>query len=191
MNTKQKIIAGFLATSAALFGIAHAQGPGQGAGQGCDGPGSMRSAMMSGGERGDMTKMMAQRAEQRLDALRSQLKITEQQQPLWQAYAEKTKAEMGKGMAAMRDSGETGASGTKLSAPERMEKMQSAMRDRLAAMDSVHESFKRLYASLSAEQKAVADTHFASMGMGKHGGPGSARGPGNRAPQKAPESTKG
>jgi hypothetical protein len=183
MNTTQKILAGFLAASATLFGIAHAQGPLQPLqGQGCDGPGSMRSAMMSNTDRGDMVKMMAQRADQRLEGLRSELKITDQQQPLWQAFSEKTKSEMGKGMAAMRDGADT-----KLSAPERMEKMQSSMKDRLAAMESVNESFKRLYASLSAEQKIIADAHFAKMTPGKHG---SQRGPGNKAPQ-APETTKG
>lgn len=193
MNTTHKILAGFLAVSATMFGIAHAQGVGPGQGQGCDGPGSMRSAMMSKSDRGDMAKMMSQRADQRLESLRRELKVTEQQQPLWQAFSEKTKSEMGKGMTTMQDGVDT-----KLSAPERMEKMQSSMKDRLTAMESVNDSFKRLYATLSPEQKTIADAHFAKASHGMRGDRfGDKRGPGNKGPQSAPkaapapETTKG
>jgi hypothetical protein len=181
MNNKQKIIAGFIALSASFLGVAYAKGPGAG----CDGDGPMRGAMMRDG---DMGKMMAQRGEKRLDRLHAELKITAQQEPLWQAFAEKTRAEMGKGMQAMRDSG----ANAKLTAPERMEKMQATMKERLAAMENVNESFKRLYAGLSDEQKATADKHFSRIGHGRHDGPGRKGGMGPRAPAAAPaEPAKG
>lgn len=156
MNRKNIIITGFLAASAAFFGIAHAMGPG------CDGergPGMKKSSM----QRGMMDP--AARVDERLSRLRTDLKITAQQEPLWQAFAEKSKAESGKGMQAMRDQmkGDTPAA-----APERMAKMHDAMKDRLAAMESVNESFKRLYGALTPEQKAVADKHFSRAGRHAH-----------------------
>ncbi|MCX7150842.1 MAG: hypothetical protein NTY05_15835, partial [Rhodocyclales bacterium] len=94
MNRKNTIVAGFLAASAVFFGIAYAQGPG------CDHegkPGMMRSSMQQGG-------MMdpGARVEQRLTRFKSELKLTAQQEPLWQAFADKSKAEAGKGFQAMR-----------------------------------------------------------------------------------------
>ena len=172
MNQRKLLVAGFLAASAAFFGIAYAQGPG------CDGdgrPGMKRSSMQRDG-------MMdpAARVEQRLSRLKSELKLTQQQEPLWQAFAEKSKVEAGKGMQALR---ERMTDDKPLSAPDRMSQMQSRMKERLAAMETVNESFKRLYAGLSAEQQAVADKHFSAMGKGRHGsGRGGPRGTGPGAP---------
>ena len=42
--------------------------------------------------------------------------------------------------------------------------------ERLGAMEGVSESFKRLYAALTPEQKATADQYFNRMGPGKAGG---------------------
>ncbi len=179
MNTHQKLIAGFIAVSAAFFGLAQARGPGD-----CDGQGPMRGAMMRDGQMGQMGPMMAQRGEQRLERLHADLKINAQQEPLWQAFADKTKAEMGKGMQAMRSS----PADAKLSAPERMEKMQAMMKERLAAMEGVNDSFKRLYAGLSDEQKAAADMHFNRMGMRGRNGMGR-MGPGSMP--RNPDATKG
>ncbi len=169
MNHKHTIVAGFLAASAVFFGIAHAQGPG------CDTegkPGMRRSAMQQGG-------MMdpGARVEQRLSHLKGELKLTAEQDPLWQAFAEKSKAEAGKGMQAMR---ERMKEDKPISAPERMAQMQGMMKERLAAMESVNESFNRLYAALTSEQKAAADKHFSAAGRHPHG-PG-AGGPGRQGP---------
>ncbi|MDP1734756.1 MAG: Spy/CpxP family protein refolding chaperone [Sulfuritalea sp.] len=177
MNRKHTIVAGFIAASAAFFGIAHAQGPGCAA----DGkPGMMRSSMQQGG-------MMdpGARAEQRLARLKGELKLTAQQEPLWQAFAEKSKAEAGKGMQAMQ---ERRQDDKPVSAPERMAQMQSIMKDRVAAMESVNESFSRFYAALTPEQKAAADKHFSAAGRHQHG-PG--RGGPGRDGQGAAEPRKG
>ena len=167
MNLNRKIIAGFLAASTVLFGVAYAQGPGCGP----DGMPGMKGASM---QRGGMMEPGA-RAEQRLTRLKSELKLTAEQEPLWQAFAEKSKTQGGKGMQAMRDSMQ---SDKPVPAPERMAQMQSMMKERLAGMESVHESFSRLYAALTPEQKAAADKHFSMAGGHRHGpgrgGPGSA-----------------
>ena len=165
MNRNNMILTGFLAASATFFGVAYAQGPG------CsdDGkPGMKRSSMQQGG-------MMdpSARVEQRLALLKGELKLNAQQEPLWQAFAEKSKAEAGKGMQAMRESMKDDKP---VSAPERMAQMQGAMKQRAAAMESVSESFNRLYAALSPEQKSAADKHFSMAGRQQHGpgrgGPG-------------------
>ena len=172
MNRKNTIVAGFLAASAVFFGIAYAQGPG------CDSdgkPGMKRSSMQQGG-------MMdpSARVEQRLARFKTELKLTAAQEPLWQAFADKSKAEAGKGMQAMRDSMKDDKP---LSAPERMAQMQSSMKDRVAAMESVNESFNRLYAGLTPEQKAAADKHFSAAGRHQFGaGRGSSGREGKGAP---------
>jgi periplasmic protein CpxP/Spy len=168
MNTKNITIAGILGVSALAFGVAYAQGPG------CESggmPGMKRSAMQQGG-------MMdpGARVEQRLSRLKGELKLTAQQEPLWQAFAEKSKAETDKGIQAMR---ERVQDAKQISAPERMAQMQSAMKQRLGAMESVNESFTRLYSSLTPEQKAAADKHFSAGGRYRHG-------PGRGGPQGAP-----
>lgn len=176
MNMNRKIITGFLAASAVLFGVAHAQGPGCGPD---GGPGMKRSSMQRGG-------MMdpGARVEQRLTRLKGDIKPTAEQEPLWQAFAEKSKAEMGKGMQAMR---ERRQDDKPPSAPERLARMQSMMKDRVTAMESVNESFNRLYAALTPEQKAAADKHFSAAGRhpqgGGRGGP-PRQGPGAAEPSK-------
>ena len=165
MNRKNTIVAGILAASAVFFGIAYAQGPG------CDGdgkPGMKRSSM----QRGGMMVDPGARVEQRLTRLKAEIKVTAQQEPLWQAFAEKSKAEAGKGMQAMR---ERMQNDKPVSAPERMAQMQGIMKERVATMESVNEAFNRLYSALTPEQKAAADKHFSAAGRHQHragrGGP--------------------
>lgn len=181
MKRTHKIIASLL-LAAGIGSVAYAQGgPGN---WGCDGTGPM-------GKRAAMRFDPAQRAEQHLDFLKVQLKLTAEQEPLWQAFAEKAKNEAGQGMRAMR--GQTGELG--LTAPERMAKMQKLMQERVEAMAGVHENFNRLYAALTPEQKRVADQFAAQMGPGGKGGMGGRMGgrmgpgPGRMMPpaQQAPQ----
>lgn len=174
MNIRNKIIVA-LAVGGIFAGVAQAQ-PGYFCG---DGP------AMRGGTKG-MRGDPAVRVEQRLNRLKTELKLTAEQEPLWQAFAEKSKAEAGKGIMAMRDLPRD------LPAPERMDRMTQLMKDRLAAMESVNESFKRLYAVLTPEQKRVADLQAPPMGhrggkgpRGPRGGPAGGAGmpPGPGAPQ--------
>ena len=171
MKRTHSLIAALI-LAAGIGGVAIAQ-PGMGKPGGCDGMGPMDKMGRQAGMKFDP----AERAGKRLDYLKYQLKITAEQEPLWNAYAEKMTAEAGKGMKALRDT-----SDDKLSAPERMAKMQSVMEERVAAMRGVHDSFNRLYAALTPEQKAVADKQVAQMGSGMKKGPG---GPGRMMPPQS------
>lgn len=148
----------------------------QGAGCGPDGRMGMKSGMMQGGPMQDGMMDPAARADQRLAQLKQVLKPNAQQEPLWQAFAEKSKAEVEKGDKAMR---ERASQNKPMTAPERMAQMQNSLQDRVASMEAVNESFKRLYAALSPEQKAAADKQFSAMGAQGHKGHG---GPGRGGP---------
>ena len=164
------VAAGILGTTAVAWAQPGMGGMGGGPG-GCN-MGAMTQGGMGG--RGMMRSGMkydpAARAEQHLTWLKAELKPTGQQEPLWNAFAEKAKAEAGKGMAAMRDKTQD----PKLTAPERMAQMNAIMKERLLAHEAVTDSFKRLYDSLTPEQKKTADLHMARMGS--MGGPRGGRG---------------
>lgn len=145
------VAAGILGTTAVAWAA-----PGMGSGGYCDGPMGGMGMRGPGAERFDP----AARADQRLARFHADLKITPEQEPLWQAFAEKTKAEAGKGWQAMRDN----ARDMSLSAPDRMTRMTEIMKQRVASMESVNEAFRRLYDGLSPDQRRVADIHAARMG---------------------------
>ena len=192
MKRTYKIIAGLI-LAAGIGGVALAQGGPRG--MGCDGSGprmGMGPGGMSGGPMGRHAAMKvdpSQRAERHLVMLKYQLNVTDAQEPLWQAYEQKMKAEAGKGMQAFR----TQTGDETLSAPERMAKMQKRMQERVDAMAGVHDSFNRLYEALTPEQKQKADQFVASMGPGQGGRAGKGGrmgGPGRMMPpaQPAPQS---
>jgi hypothetical protein len=135
------------------------------------GVGALAIAQPGGGCDGHMGMMNTRfdpgaRADQHLERLKADLKLTAAQEPLWQAFAEKAKTEAGKGFDAMRATSQDMG----LSAPDRMTKRTELMKERVAAMESVNASFRPLYDSLSADQKRVADIHAARMGHGDHRG---------------------
>ena len=177
MESSRKILATILAAGimgAGSFALAQ---PGQG---GCDSPMGMTQGNMMGAKFDP-----AARAEQHLAHLKADLKLTGAQEPLWQAFAEKAKGEAGKGMQAMRDQSED----LSLSAPDRMARRTEAMKQRVAAMESVNASFKTLYDALSVDQRRVADIHAARMG---HRGPMMGRmGPGGRMGHDGPMGPRG
>ncbi len=160
MKLNTKIVSVLLATSAMAFGIAvQAQPQGMQGMQGMQGKPGMQDMQGMGCEqkgmgmhRGMHMGDPSARSEQHLAQLKSKLKITAQQEPLWAAFAEKAKAQAGQGMKAKRD-----AMQQPMTAPERMSQMTAMMKERVAAMESTHESFNRLYEALTPEQKAVAD----------------------------------
>ncbi len=158
MKSSTKLFAAIAAAGVMGAGaLAFAQ-PGAGGPGGCDGH------MMGGMQHTNFDPAL--RADQHLSRLKADLKLTAAQEPLWQAFAEKVKAEAGKGMDAMR----ANAQDLSLSAPDRMAQRTEIMKERLAAMESINASFKQLYDSLSTDQKRVADIHAARMGQGGHHG---------------------
>lgn len=92
----------------------------------------------------------------RLGQLKSELGITTAQQPAWDAFAAKA-AEQTKTMQALRKEVTAGT------APERMKQTQQAMAERQKAMESMSESFTRLYEVLTPKQREVFDRAHGPM----------------------------
>lgn len=123
--------------------------------------------MGHGGMHGDPAKMEQMHAKH-LDALKAKLKITAAQEAAWTTFSANMKhpADMGKRM----DHAEM----DKLTTPERMEKMRSMHKERMAAMDAAMdkriEATKTFYAALTPEQQKTFDAEHAKMGKGSKGG---------------------
>lgn len=148
-----------LAAGLGSLSLAHARGPAWG----CEGYGPMAGPLGHGARPVAAKFDPVQRAERRLAVFKAELKLTPEQEPLWQAFAEQAKAEAGKGFKAWQAQ----AADAALTAPERMARLEALMEERLAAMKGVHERFNRLYAALSPEQKKIADQHAAFAGPGR------------------------
>lgn len=143
------VVAAGLAT--ALVAVAQ-PGPGM---MGHGGPG-----MMMGGGRGPMFASnnvdIAKFQQDRLGQLKSQLSITAEQQPAWDAFAAKA-AEQAKAMQAVRKDASVATM------PERMKQTQQAMGERQKAMESMSESFTKLYEVLTPKQREVFDRSYGPM----------------------------
>jgi len=138
-------------------------GPGMmGYGRGGPGPGMMRWGWDGSGQ--TMCNAMAGHIEGRLAFVKAELKITAEQEALWNAYA-----------AAARDSANamlarctTMVSQRKssVSLPERIDQNEQLMTAQLNAMRATNAALKPLYAALSESQKKSADQLFwGPMGM--------------------------
>lgn len=106
----------------------------------------------------------------RLTDLKAELKITDQQESAWKAYAEQVKTQTESMQAwhtAMWNSAQ-------LSAPERLAQRDAMLKQRLAQHEAMTAAFKDLYAALTPEQRAVVDQGFLAMRSGPRGpgGPG-------------------
>jgi hypothetical protein len=123
------------------------------------GPGGMPMTgmmrMMMGQEgMGRMMAAMAERVEGRLAFLKTELKITEPQLPLWNAVADAMRASA-KSMSDM-SGGMTGASqpGT---LPDKLAMREKMMAAHLDALRKFKAAVEPLYAALNDEQKKTAD----------------------------------
>ena len=144
-----------------MAGPLMAQSPAQPGTMGQDGS-SM--PMMRGGSQGGMGRMMgmAQHVEGRIAFLRTELKITDDQSPQWNAFAEALRGNARR-MTEMHGMMGQGASP---SAPERLDRMEKMMAGMLEAVRSTKAALTPLYAVLSDEQKKTADTLLQGpMGM--------------------------
>ena len=176
MKRLHKILIGTAGVLAVAVGTAVVAAPRDGMGEcgmgggmgGGMGPG-MGPGMAQGGHwRGDGDT--AAFAEKRLAALKTELKITAQQEPAWQAFASKA-TEQAKAMQAQRQQLQQErdkAGATPVPAPERMAQHLEQMKQHLANMESMQGTVKNLYAALTPEQRALADKHF---DRGQRGGP--------------------
>ena len=142
----------------AVVAVAHpgfgGYGPGYGPGMMGGGPGMMGGGpgMMMGWGHGRMfagkDTDIARFQQDRLGELKSQLGITAEQQPAWDAFAAQA-AEQAKVMQALRNDGSA-------TMPERMQQRQKAMA-------SMSESFTRLYEVLTPQQRELFDQSYGPM----------------------------
>jgi len=163
MNRFHKLLAGTAGVLTLVAATVVVAAPRDGM-AGCDGMGHM--GMMHGGRHGGEPGAMA---EQHLAKLKTQLKITAQQEPAWQAFAAKA-TEQAKAMQAQAAQRPAAAGSAALPAPERMAQHLGTLKQRLAGMETMQAALKDLYAALTPEQRTAADQHFGQMGrMGRHG----------------------
>jgi hypothetical protein len=188
-NTRKTIARVVVVTAlAAATGLTYAFPPGQGPGAGgCafgGGPGMMGwgggPGMMGYGPRGGPGMMgsggmgprggwgpgrgagPAAHAEAHLAFLKTELKITGDQEAAWQAYATQMKQQAESMQARFAQAGSAAQS-----APDRMQQRAEFARQRVAAMESMSTAMKNLYAVLTPEQQAIADQHFGGQRMAR------------------------
>lgn len=124
----------------------------------------------------EMQKKMSERHTQRMERLKAELKITSAQEPAWNAYVARTAHEPRKPTAA--------DDWSKLTTPQRLEKMQALHNEHNAEMAKRIDATKSFYAQLTPEQQKTFDAQgggFRHAGMkgehrmsghGSHGGKG-------------------
>ena len=119
-----------------------------------------------------------ERVEARLAYIKTALKITDSQQAQWDGFANVLRKHAGAMDQRMQQrrahapqQGAQRAERRNVSAIDRLERTQQRMTDRSARLSEVIAAAKPLYASLSAEQKQVADGMLARQGKrgGHHG----------------------
>lgn len=141
--------------------------PGYMMGPGMMGPRGMMGMgpWMMGGQGAAMCAAMAGHIEGRLAYIKTELKITEAQEPLWKSYA-----------GAARDNAQAmsahctammGKNGLdKLSLPDRLDQHEQFMAAQLDALRTMNKALKPLYAALTDTQKQAANQLFwGPMGM--------------------------
>ncbi len=138
---------------------------------GMTGPGGAMP-MMGGPDRMGMMGMMgmADHVEGRIAFLKAELKITEAQTSQWNAFAEalRSNASRMSGMPAiMMQGGMMAQDGASVSAPDRLDRMEKMMSAMLEKVKATKAALAPLYAVLTEEQKKVADQLIhGPMGMG-------------------------
>ena len=122
--------------------------------------------MMGQGRSGRaMCGAMTGHIEGRLAFIKAELKITDAQEPLWNAYAAAARDNAGTMLA--RCTAMMGQHGTSaLTLPERLDQHEQLMAAQLDALRALNKTLKPLYAALSDGQKQSADQLFwGPMGM--------------------------
>lgn len=111
------------------------------------------------------------RVEGRLAFLKSELKITAEQEAAWGAYANQAKAN-----AAAMETLRAQAPATPQSAAERMDRRAEFAQQRAERLKSMSAAVKELYAALTPEQKTTADRYFGGAQVSQLGPRGYGRG---------------
>lgn len=105
--------------------------------------------------------------------LHEDLKLTPQQEPLWESYLDKVRA-LGNDVVRERIQQPAGRSVT-----QKIDRIVDTARNRLAALEDIAQAAKDLYGKLTPEQQPAADPRLANlmmMPLAQQGGPGRPRG---------------
>lgn len=121
-------------------------------------------------KRAERMARMQQKMAERQAAFKAELKLTPEQEPAWNAFIARTQPQ---GRPARQGSREDWS---KLTTPQRLDKMQALKVERDAAMTKRVDAIKSFYASLNADQQKVFDSKHMSgfqragmhRGHGKH-----------------------
>ena len=159
-----------MGASALVYAFPPGYGPGFGGGPGMmgwgGGPGMMGRPGMGprGGWGPGAGATPAAFVDARLAYLKTELKITGEQDAAWQAYAGQMKQQAERMQALF-----TQAATPAQSAPERADQRAQFAKQRAAAMEANSGALKNLYAVLTPEQKTIADQHFGGPRIGQFG----------------------
>ena len=117
----------------------------------------MGPGMMDGeGPDGMMCMMMGRHIEGRLAFLKTELKITANQEALWNAYADAARANA-KEVAGHCTTMMNKANGSATSLPDRLDQHEQLMAAHLEALRAMNKALKPLYAALTEQQKKDID----------------------------------
>jgi len=156
--------------SAGLAAAAAAPAIAQTAGAESAGPQARHFAQSHGGQHS--ARLPSERAEARLAYLKTALKITDAQQPQWDAFADTLRRQAraaDERMQARRAQMAEGRKGTPPTAIERMEFAQTRLAASSTRLNETLAAAKPLYAALSPEQQKIADELLAPRGHRGHG----------------------
>lgn len=138
-------------------------------------PGAPGAAHMQRAHNADQARPVPGRfIEGRIAFVKTELKLTAQQQPLFDKLADEMRASAKAMQERHAEHQQTSAPGTApASALEKLERRSAAMKEMTAAQDRYLAAFRPLYESLSDEQKKTADellAHAGGPGGMKHRG---------------------
>jgi len=130
------------------------------------GYGHMGPWMMGrGGQGASMCTAMGSHIEGRLAYIKTELKITQSQEPLWDSYASAAR-EHARAMTAHCSTMMAKHGAGSLSLPERLDQHEQFMAAQLEALRGMNKALKPLYAALDENQKRAAEEVFwGPMGM--------------------------
>ena len=160
MKRTYKIAAGIVVSLGLAAGAYAFQGGGFGP---CNGDGPRAGVVGPRGGPGNFNPSAM--IEGRLAYQKAELNITKAQEPAWEAYSTKARAQAGI-MLAMRGTMQN----TEASATDRIEQRTALMKQHLAQAETMAAALKDLYAVLTPEQKAIADQQFGGGYMGGYMG---------------------
>jgi len=158
MNLPRLLLAATLLGALGLAAMGEAGAQFGGGGMGRRGGGSPRD---SGGDRSETTRLSANdQIRMQLTNTRLALKLAPEQNPPWQSYEDKVIALIAEQPQSAGDN-----------ALKQIDRNAELLRNRLASMQDLADAAQKLYATLSDEQKAVAERMLGATVPAAYAGP--------------------